>query len=160
MITRDAIAEEARRWIGTPYAHQQSRFQVGCDCLGFVRGIWRNVLGVEPAQPPAYSQDWAEASGRETMLQAARLHMNERPISAMDVGDVLLFRWRPHLPAKHCAILVETPHAGAGRAGRIVHAYDSAGRVVEGHLAVWEERIVSAFSFPGLARQEGEEWQA
>jgi hypothetical protein len=39
-------------------------------------------------------------------------------------GDLLVFRWRPHLPAKHVAILV-TPK-------RIVHAYDSASKVAEG----------------------------
>lgn len=56
-------------------------------------------------------------------------------------GDVLLFRWKPHLTAKHCAVLV------APR--RIVHAYDAAGQVVESNVArEWKERIAGVFAFP------------
>jgi len=34
-----AVVAEARRWIGTPYVHQASSFQAGCDCLGLIRGV-------------------------------------------------------------------------------------------------------------------------
>ena len=44
----------ARGWIGTPYRHQASLKGVGCDCLGLVRGVWREVMGEEPEAPPAY----------------------------------------------------------------------------------------------------------
>jgi hypothetical protein len=39
------IIAAARSWLGTPYAHQASLKGVGCDCLGLVRGVWREVQG-------------------------------------------------------------------------------------------------------------------
>ena len=47
-VTRQAIVSEARGWIGTPYQHQASLIDVGTDCLGLVRGVWRAVIGPEP----------------------------------------------------------------------------------------------------------------
>jgi NlpC/P60 family putative phage cell wall peptidase len=41
----------------------QSLRGIGCDCLGLLRGVWRAVYGKEPEAVPAYSSDWAEASG-------------------------------------------------------------------------------------------------
>ena len=73
-----ASSTAARDWIGTPYHHQASVNGVGADCLGLVRGVWRDLMGLEPEAPPAYSRDWAEADGCETMLEAARRHLVER----------------------------------------------------------------------------------
>ena len=42
-MTRADIVAAARRWVGTPYVHQASLIHVGCDCLGLVRGVWRDV---------------------------------------------------------------------------------------------------------------------
>lgn len=65
----------ARRWIGTPYVHQASRIGAGCDCLGLIRGIWREHHGCEPELPPPYSADWGECGGRELLHQAALRHL-------------------------------------------------------------------------------------
>ena len=46
------IIAAARGWIGTPYRHQASLKGVGADCLGLVRGVWREVMGDEPEPPP------------------------------------------------------------------------------------------------------------
>lgn len=144
MPARSTIVAEARSWIGTRYRHQQSLKQVGCDCLGLLRGVWRAVYGAEPEAVPAYTSDWAEGSGEETLLRAAQRHLVEVPTPFLAMpGDVLLFRWKPHLPAKHCALLV------AER--RIVHAYDAAGRVAETSVSrEWENQIAGVFSFPGV----------
>ena len=143
MIMRAQLIVEARSWIGTPYRHQASLKGVACDCLGFIRGLYRFAYGSEPEPVPAYSADWAEAGKLETLLEAARRHLVELPIADARPADVLLFRWRPSLPAKHCAMLV-TPR-------RIVHAYDAAGKVAEGNLqAQWDQRIVAAFAFPDI----------
>ena len=143
-MSRAAIVAEARLWIGTPYLHQASAIGVGCDCLGVVRGVWRGLAGIEPEPMPAYSPDWAEGTRYEMMLAALRRHMVEiAPARARD-GDVLVFRWRPWLPAKHAAIL--TNSSGSGR---IVHAYDAAHFVVESPLAgAWRRRLAAAFSYP------------
>ncbi len=57
------IVALAEAWIGTPYRHQGATNGVGCDCIGLVRGIWRELYGVEPEAVPPYAPDWAERSG-------------------------------------------------------------------------------------------------
>ena len=44
--TRPHIVAAARRWLGTPYHHQATRQGVGADCLGLVRGVWREGVRV------------------------------------------------------------------------------------------------------------------
>ena len=133
------VTAAARGWIGTPYRHQASLKGVGCDCLGLLRGVWRELHGAEPEALPAYAADWAETGGAEQLAAAARRHLIELDPIRAEPGDVLLFRWRPHLPAKHAAILVEN--------ARMIHAYDGAA-VCEVHYApFWRRRTAFAFRF-------------
>jgi NlpC/P60 family putative phage cell wall peptidase len=137
----ERAAAEARAWIGTPYRHQGSRKGVGCDCLGLVRGIWRTLYGKALEECGPYAPDWAEAGGEERLLSAARRHFRGKSSLEIDPGDLILFRWRPHLPAKHVAILVD--------GGYFVHAYEGAGAVVRSALVPqWRRRIAAAFAFP------------
>jgi len=143
MIERDAIVREARAWIGTPYRHQASCRGSGADCLGLVRGVWRALFGREPEQPPPYTRDWAEADPAETLLLAARRHLEDRAPGAAEPGDVLLFRWRTGAPAKHAGILA-TPTT-------LIHAYEGIA-VTESPLgSAWRRRLAGVFAFPGAA---------
>ena len=141
MSAAERIVAEARSWIGTPYRHQASLKGIGCDCLGLLRGVGREVVGSEPEAPPPYSQDWAEA-GADALVAAARRFLCERERSAFAAGDVLLFRWRPGLPAKHCAI--------ATSRDTMVHAHDGAS-VVEVAIGSWWRRHLShSVRFPDM----------
>jgi NlpC/P60 family putative phage cell wall peptidase len=141
MPTRVTIVALARTWLGTPYHHQASLKGIGCDCIGLVRGVWRELYGAEPQALPAYTRDWAEAQGRETLLEAARRHLIEVPATAAQPGDILIFRWRRITPAKHCAIL-SAPTA-------MIHALEGA-PVSEVSLSPWWRRhLAGAFAFPG-----------
>jgi NlpC/P60 family putative phage cell wall peptidase len=142
IVQRAAIVAEARRWLGTPYRHQASVMGAGADCLGLVRGVWRGVVGLEPEKAPAYTPDWAEALGEETLLSAARRHCCEIAVGEAREGDVLLFRMALGSPAKHAAIV--------SGLDRIIHAYW--GRAVcETRLVPWwRRRIAAAFQFPGV----------
>lgn len=139
-IDRDRKAQLTRAWIGTPYHHQASCRGVGTDCLGLVRGVYRDLYGIEPELPPPYSPDWAEARGEDTLLAACRRHLREiAPVDA-STGDVLAFRWRQGLPAKHLAILAAPD--------RFIHAIEGA-PVIEASLTPWwRRRIAAAFAFP------------
>ena len=106
-MSRPDIVEAARGWLGTPYRHQGSLKGWGADCLGLVRGVWRERVGPEPEAPPAYRPDWAEVGGEETLLLAARRRLREIAPAQAEVGDVLLFRMTPTACVKHCAILSE-----------------------------------------------------
>ncbi len=140
--SREAIVAAARAWIGTPYRHQASLKGAGCDCLGLVRGLWREFYGAEPETPPPYAPDWAEASRLEQMIEAGRRHLVAVPVAEARPGDVILFRWRPDLPAKHAGVLVAPD--------RFVHAYEGTA-VVESPLGPWwRRRIAAAFAFPGV----------
>lgn len=142
-VSRAIIVAEARAWIGTPYRHQASFKGVGCDCLGLVRGVWRAVVGEEPEPVPPYAPDWAEASGRESLAEAGMRHLVRLDDPrAFAPGDVLLFRWRARLAAKHAAIAVAPD--------RMVHAHDGA-TVAEVAIAPWwGRRLAYAFRFPGV----------
>ena len=141
-LVRDDIVAETRRWIGTPYRHQASVKGAGCDCLGLVRGVWRAVVGAEPERAPPYAPDWAEASGIESLAAAAARHLTAIPCDEWAPGDVVLFRWRANLPAKHAAIITAP--------GLMVHAHDGAA-VAEVVLAPWwRRRLAYAFRFPGV----------
>lgn len=130
----------ARDWLGTPYQHQMSVKGAGCDCLGLVRGVWRELYGEEPEPAPAYSPDWAERRGEETLLAAARRHLQPIDLEARRPGDVALFRMAAHAPVKHAAILAAHD--------RIVHAYWGRA-VVETNLTPWwRRRLAAAFAFP------------
>ena len=91
-MTRADIVAAARTWIDTPYRHQASCKGAGTDCLGLVRGVWRDIIGDEPEPVPPYTPDWAEAMATETLLEAARRHLIEISIGEAERGDVLLFR--------------------------------------------------------------------
>ena len=145
-MSRARVVTAARGWIGTPYHHQASLRGIGCDCLGLLRGVWREAVGPEPETPPPYSADWAEAGGRETLLAAATRHLVPIAAAEAGAGDVVLFRWRDGLPAKHCAIL--TGALGGLTPATMVHAHEGAA-VAEIPLGVhWRRRLAAAFSFP------------
>ena len=134
----------ARSWIGTPYRHQAACRGAGADCLGLIRGIWRELRSCEPEVVPAYTWDWAEAGGEERLWQAARRHMVERPVETMEPGDVLLFRMREGSVAKHLGLLsASTPEP------RFIHAYSGHGVIENALSRPWARRVVACFSFPG-----------
>jgi len=136
------VAAEARAWIGTPYRHQASRKGVGCDCLGLVRGIWRALYGCEPQDPGAYAPDWAEAGG-DLLMEAAARHCRSKPPAEVIPGDLLVFRWRPHLPARHLGVLVERD--------RFVHAYQGSAVTASALVPQWRRRIAGVFAFPDIS---------
>lgn len=141
-VCRDDVVAAARRWIGTPYHHQASLCGVGADCLGLVRGVWRDVYGYEAEIPPAYSRDWAEASGIETMLAGARRHLNEICRHEIAAGDVLVFRLRDGVVAKHAAIVASS--------ASMIHAMEGGPACEVAMTPWWRRRIAAAFRFPAL----------
>lgn len=139
----------ARGWIGTPYVHQGVMRGAGCDCLGLIRGIWAEVaaIGLEPV--PAYTADWSEPQGDETLMRAAKARLRGKALEDAAPGDVLLFRMRHAAVAKHLGVQAETgPHP------TFIHAYQGHG-VLENTLSTpWQRRLVGRFAFPELSVSE------
>ncbi|QAX29757.1 NlpC/P60 family protein [Leisingera sp. NJS204] len=148
------VVQAARGWIGTPYVHQAACKGAGCDCLGLIRGLWRELYGAEPEAPPAYTMDWSEPQGAEALWQAAARHLVAKPLSEAAAGDVILFRMRDGSVAKHLGVQSSISELRAGVRDALepgpafIHAYTGHG-VVESPLSPpWQRRIVARFHFP------------
>lgn len=143
-VAPGTVVAAARSWLGTPYAHQASLRGVGCDCLGLVRGLWRELVGPEPLPVPAYGPDWCETGRQDVLIEAlgrvmpqidraAALHPDAAP------GTLLVFRMRRVALSKHCGILVAP--------GRLIHARERLGVIEEALTPYWTRRIAAAFRF-------------
>ncbi len=162
MIARESIVAAARDWIGTPYHHQASLKGVGCDCLGLIRGVWRELRGPEPEALPPYTRDWGDVTGAEPLLAAARKYLASIDIAQAEPGDVIVFRLQAGV-AKHAGLLSALPansdtlsrgalleREGLLERATFVHAQEGIG-VAEVPLSRWWRRHISAvFSFPGV----------
>lgn len=133
MIAEDLISA-ARAMLGTPFHHQGRAPGVGLDCAGLLvvacqqQGVACEDMGGYGRQP------------RDGMLESMldRQPCLERvPLEPLQAGDVLLMRFRTE--PQHLALF-----AGA----TVIHAYESAGGVVEHVLDdAWRRRIVRVYRF-------------
>jgi NlpC/P60 family putative phage cell wall peptidase len=129
----------ARGWIGTPYCHQASLMGVGCDCLGLVRGVHAALTGDWPVAPP-YAADWAESDPAEQLIAGLARRLLRIGIDEKQPGDVLVFRFRAHLPARHAAIL-SGPYS-------MIHAHAGASVAEVALTRWWLRHCAAAFRFP------------
>lgn len=140
------IAEQVLRiaqdWLGTPYRHGASNLQIGCDCLGLIRGIWRTLYGAEPENAGTYSRDWAELCRQDPLIEAAQRHMRAKPLAQALPSDLLIFRWRDGMAAKHLGILAPD--------NRFIHAYEGHKVAYSALVPQWRRRIAAVFAFPEL----------
>jgi NlpC/P60 family putative phage cell wall peptidase len=136
----ERVVAAARSWIGTPYRHQASLRGAGADCLGLVRGVWRELLGPEPEPTPSYSRGWAEEGDGEAMLAACARWLVAAPPGGIAAGEVLLFRVRRRRSAQHAGI--------ATGARTMVHAYDGHAVAETPIPEAWAERLAARFRFP------------
>jgi len=136
-----AVIAAARGWMGTPYHDQASVRGVGCDCLGLARGIWREVVGEEPFDLPAYGRGWGETGASEVMAEGARRAMIEIDAPRdLQPGAALIFRMRSSCIAKHVGILTD--------AETLIHAYERRGVIEQPLDRGWRRRIAFAFLYP------------
>ena len=139
---RSDVVEAARSWIGTPYLHQASVKGVGCDCLGLLRGVWREAFGAEPEKVPPYTPDWSEPQGDEVLMRAAQRHLGDVSGTPMMAGQVVLFRMRKGAVAKHLGIVGEI-----GETATFIHAYSGHGVVESPFSRPWLQRVAARFAF-------------
>jgi NlpC/P60 family putative phage cell wall peptidase len=140
----EAVVTAARLWIGTPYHHQASLRGIGADCLGLIRGVWRDLYGEDAERPPGYSRDWGEASGDETLIEAAARHLASLEKTSAKPGDVLIFRMRTGAIAKH-ATLLATPTT-------MIHAMEDRIAAEIPFNSWWRRRLAAVYAFPGTQR--------
>ena len=139
-VDSERLLAIAQTWTGTPYRHQASLKGVGCDCLGLIRGIWRELHGREPEVLTPYTMDWAETANGEPMLEAARRHFVET--DRLEAGCLILFRWKAGTAVKHCGIYLG--------GDRFLHAYERHAVMASPLVPHWRRRIAGLFLFPEM----------
>lgn len=138
----------AKQWLATPYQHQASLKHVGCDCLGLVRGVWRDLYGVEPEMIPPYAPRWNEAAETDLLADMADKYFKRKAqMAPIKTGDILLFRYRLNLPSRHIAIAVSSE--------TFIHAYVGRGVVENSYSAWWERHLFGCYSWPNDANIDG-----
>lgn len=139
-MTRDDVVTTARRWLGTPYRHLSARRGAGCDCLGLICGVWRE-LGGETIELPAYRADWRDTRHADELLTLAERRL-VRGSGRPQAGQVILFQLGRTSVPRHCGIALDE-HS-------FVHAQEGRG-VVQSYLTGgWRKRIADVFDFPDL----------
>jgi cell wall-associated NlpC family hydrolase len=138
--------EQARSWLGVPF-HWGSATRHGTDCVGLILGVgWE--LRLTDYRPANYGREWDTTHLFHGLSQIGRRVDLVLPCWApeevpcwLEAGQILLFtvRRRP----QHLAI-----YAGHGR---MIHADESIGRVVENGIdAGWARRLHAVYEWRGL----------
>ncbi len=128
----EKMIQAAREALDTPFHHQGRVAGVGLDCIGLI------VHAACVAELPV---DDCIDYGRNpdgTRLAAALLAHGFEEVTAMQGGDVLLFRFN-RLP-QHVAL--------ATSENSMIHAYAPLGRVVESGIGEsWQRRLVGIYRY-------------
>lgn len=130
-----AVEAAARAFLGTPYVHRASLAGAGCDCVGLARGVWRAVVGPEPAVP-AYPE--GGPGDRQALVRGLARHMIALP--APEVGVLVVLRMSDRAGPMHCGVIT-------GR-GSLIHALPRAGVVEAPWGPAFARRLAAVFAFP------------
>jgi cell wall-associated NlpC family hydrolase len=136
---RQAVCDEARRWLGTPWHHRQRLLGAGVDCAQLLLAVYESVGLLQPGQvdPGEYPMDWHLHRDEERFL--AGVLSVARPVTDPMPGDAALFSFGR--TASHSAIVLSP--------GIVLHAYAPDGRVTISDLTVsvhLAERLVGYYS--------------
>ncbi len=132
------IVWTARQWIDTPYHHQGRVKGVGCDCIGLIIGVCKEI-GLIDFDFTAYDRT------PDSTVMMEELNRYCAPIDRPDPGDILVFRIKRN--PQHIALKTNEG---------ILHAYQSAGKVVEHPLDPWwTKRIIASFVLPTIPQGNG-----
>ena len=143
-VLRENIVRSVRQWIGTPYQHQASVKQRGCDCLGLVRGVWRDQIGPEPEAILEYSPSWGDTNSVEILERALEQYFEPTEVDPTVGGCVISFRMRKHTIVKHVGITMGCE----GKQALMAHSYNNRGVVLVPLNAAWLRRCAGQYNFP------------
>ncbi len=144
MTTRAEVIAAARRFIGTPYQHQQRMPGVAIDCAGVVICAGRELGLLAPDfDVTGYSR---QPDG--TLVDYCERYMTRLEPAAMQAGDVVVIRFDGE--PQHFGILAPYRYGGLS----IIHAV-SGRAVIETRLlfgtAAAAMKFVAAYRLPGIA---------
>lgn len=124
--TRQAIVDEAKTWIGTPWHHEARVKHHGVDCGQFLLEVYEKVGLIPHIQPDHYSMDFMCHRSEEWFIETILQFANE--ITHMEPpylpGDVIMFQQGRIY--SHSAIITDWP--------QIIHADSMAKMVIYGDV--------------------------
>ena len=143
VCTREALLAEARTWVGTPYHGHAALKGVGCDCIGLVIGVLKNVgLLSATYSPGSYSGEWHLHHNEERLVgEVEAFGCVAKPLAERQPGDLLLFQF-----GRVCA------HSGfCLEDDQVLHAVRDFDRVLVTSLrGEWRERLRRVYTMPGV----------
>lgn len=129
-----SIATESIRWLGTPYDHHSAICSTGCDCVGMLIGILKQIgLMDKQYQPRFYSKQWMLHRSEEILIEDLNKYSSEVNKNELSAGDILLFKFGR--AASHMGIYFED--------NLFIHCWAKKG-VCKSALknSIWEKRLV------------------
>jgi cell wall-associated NlpC family hydrolase len=125
-MTDETLVKQARSWVGTPFKYQGRLKQVGCDCLGLIVGIARELNLKARTGNPLHEYDIRDYSSdpNTRVLQenlASLLWTSPCPV----VGALVLMSFAGN--PQHLGILCEHEICGFG----LIHADITKHQVIE-----------------------------
>ena len=84
-------------WVGTPYRHHTCVKQLGCDCIHFVIGVFKEfgIVKLNMKDIPDYPRDWHLHNTRELLSDSIEkmdhgVNVCKVPVTDVVNGDVIL----------------------------------------------------------------------
>lgn len=128
---RQSIVASARSWLNTPF-HPQGRVKnVGCDCIGLVIGVARELGAISASFGDCICfydmREYHFIKDSHILGTKMDVHFAKRDMP-WQIGDILFFRFTDR--QMHIAFISDVLH-GTIETVRIIHSCCSAGKVVE-----------------------------
>jgi len=119
---------------------------VGCDCIGLVRGVGRACGLVDPFETgdAAKYEGYERSPNAVLLVEACARFLIPIPTESAIPGDILIFRFETD--PQHFGIL------SAINPRYVIHSYAQVRRVVENRIDdLWASRIVAAYHLRGVS---------
>lgn len=137
-MSREAIVQVARSWLGTPYHHKAKIKGVATDCGQILIAVYAEVGLIQDFDPGDYPGDWMMHRDEERYLKTVETYAKKVDRNPLP-GDIALFKFGRCI--SHGAIVVDYPE--------VIHAYKPAGFVILDNIEANEDlknRLVGYWS--------------
>lgn len=135
-MVSEQVLIEARKWLKTPWRHNQKLIGQGVDCVRFIEAVFRDALGLEFGDIDCYAR-MPEGDEILTFLQSTKC-LKQIPLDDKQPGDLLLFT------------LGKIPyHLGISNGFGLIHADSHHGVTELTSMGRWQRRLVAAFRING-----------
>jgi NlpC/P60 family putative phage cell wall peptidase len=142
-VTAAQLIAESRTWLGTPHRHQGAIKGVGCDCVGFLKGVALETGLITPELAAKLPRDYSRQPSGAQLRRLMGSLLVTVPFNDRAPGDHILMRLE--IEPQHLGMLTAVDpdyiiHCGEN--GVVGHRLDS----------VWRARIVRVYRFPALGQ--------